>query len=114
LRLFSFGGYGLALAALALVVFGAIECPPVKMTCETDGDIHIAVSIRKASTVPQYTKIRSSRKSKGGEQENSTRSSFFVRRRKKKALKLLKKYLQFSFVNDLRRHDSNFFFQREI
>jgi len=26
-RLFSFGGYGLALAALALVVFGAIECP---------------------------------------------------------------------------------------
>jgi len=23
-----FGGYGLALAALALVVFGAIECPP--------------------------------------------------------------------------------------
>jgi len=29
LRLFSFGGYGLlALAALALAVFGAIECPP--------------------------------------------------------------------------------------
>jgi len=28
LRLFSFGGYELALAALALVVFGAIECPP--------------------------------------------------------------------------------------
>jgi len=28
LRLFSFGGYGLALVALALVVFGAIECPP--------------------------------------------------------------------------------------
>jgi len=28
LRLFSFGGYGPALAALALVVFGAIECPP--------------------------------------------------------------------------------------
>jgi len=30
LRLFSFGGYGLALAALALIVFGAIECLPVK------------------------------------------------------------------------------------
>jgi len=30
LRLFSFGGYGLALAALALVVFGAIEGPPLK------------------------------------------------------------------------------------
>jgi len=30
LRLFSFGGYGLALVALALVVFGAIECPPPK------------------------------------------------------------------------------------
>jgi len=29
LRLFSFGGYGPALAALALVVFGAIECLPV-------------------------------------------------------------------------------------
>ena len=28
LRLFSFGGYGLALAALALMVFGAIVCPP--------------------------------------------------------------------------------------
>jgi len=35
LRFFSFGGYGLALAALALVVFGAIECPPsVIMTGE--------------------------------------------------------------------------------
>jgi len=28
MRLLSFGGYGLALAALALVVFGPIECPP--------------------------------------------------------------------------------------
>jgi len=28
LRLFSFRGYGLTLAALALTVFGAIECPP--------------------------------------------------------------------------------------
>ena len=27
MRLFSIGGYGLALAALTLVVFGAIECP---------------------------------------------------------------------------------------
>jgi len=33
LRLFSFGGYGLALAALALVVFGAIECPPSLLGC---------------------------------------------------------------------------------
>jgi len=30
LRVFSFGGYGLALAALAFMVFGAIECPPIK------------------------------------------------------------------------------------
>jgi len=30
LRLFSFGGYELALAALVLVGFGAIECPPFK------------------------------------------------------------------------------------
>jgi len=34
LRLFSFGAYGLALAALALVVFGAIEClPPFLCLC---------------------------------------------------------------------------------
>jgi len=33
LQLCSFGGYGLALAALALVVFGAIECPPVTKNC---------------------------------------------------------------------------------
>jgi len=32
LRLFSFDGYGLALAALALMVFGAIECPPFLAT----------------------------------------------------------------------------------
>jgi len=32
LRLSSFGGYGLALVALALVVFGAIECPPHETT----------------------------------------------------------------------------------
>ena len=30
MRLFSLGGYGLALAALALMVFGAIECPPFR------------------------------------------------------------------------------------
>jgi len=30
LRLFSFGGYGLALAALALVVFGAYDSYPKK------------------------------------------------------------------------------------
>jgi len=33
LRLFSFGGYGLALAALAFMVFGAIECPPNIPNC---------------------------------------------------------------------------------
>jgi len=35
LRLFSIGGYGLALAALALVVFGAIECPPILRNART-------------------------------------------------------------------------------
>jgi len=30
LRLFSFGGYGLALAAVALVVFGAYDSYPIK------------------------------------------------------------------------------------
>jgi len=34
LRLFSFGGYGLALAALALVVFGANAPPPPSQTKE--------------------------------------------------------------------------------
>jgi len=40
LRLFSFGGYGLTLAALALVVFGAIECPSKKsyLAKEISGD----------------------------------------------------------------------------
>jgi len=37
LRLFSFGGYGLALAALALVAFGAIECPPDPRLLNTGG-----------------------------------------------------------------------------
>jgi len=32
LRLFSFGCYGLALAALALAVFGAIECPTIDLS----------------------------------------------------------------------------------
>jgi len=32
LRLFSFGGYGLALAALALVVFGAYDSYPYQST----------------------------------------------------------------------------------
>jgi len=32
LRLFSFGGYGLALAALALVVFGAYDSYPMPLT----------------------------------------------------------------------------------
>jgi len=31
LRLFSFGGYGLALAALALVVFGAYDSYPLRL-----------------------------------------------------------------------------------
>jgi len=31
LRLFSFGGYGLALAALALVVFGAYKSYPLAL-----------------------------------------------------------------------------------
>jgi len=33
LRLFSFGGYGLALVALALVVFGAYDSYPVSSKC---------------------------------------------------------------------------------
>jgi len=36
LRLFSFGGYGLALAALALVVFGAYDSYPVSSICRQE------------------------------------------------------------------------------
>jgi len=44
LRLFSFGGYGLALAALALVVFGAYDSYPYQTTsalihCDPEKDI---------------------------------------------------------------------------
>jgi len=35
-RLFSFGGYGLALAALALVVFGAYDSYPKKQQKKTE------------------------------------------------------------------------------
>jgi len=45
LRLFSFGGYGLALAALALVVFGAIECPPTDTTYFSAADCREVSSI---------------------------------------------------------------------
>jgi len=36
LRVFLFGGYGLALAALALAVFGVIECFPFAFTKARD------------------------------------------------------------------------------
>jgi len=42
LRLFSFGGYGLALVALALVIFGAIECPPQYSIPKTGGFVFSA------------------------------------------------------------------------
>jgi len=44
LQLFSFGGSGLALAALALMDFGAIECPPFFfffMTEAWQGDLFV-------------------------------------------------------------------------
>jgi len=40
LRLFSFGDYGLALAALALVVFGAIECLPIIQAADKRADLY--------------------------------------------------------------------------
>jgi len=52
LRIFSFGGYGLALAALALVVFGAIECPPIKRNV-----------ISPQNQIPQH-KVKQSKKTK--------------------------------------------------
>jgi len=52
LRIFSFGGYGLALSALALAVFGAIECPP-KLTISVQ-------EIRKFSLVNRiFVQVRS-------------------------------------------------------
>jgi len=46
LRLFPFGGYGLALAALALVVFGAIEYPPVGQ-----GPIHSGIFLTRKENI---------------------------------------------------------------
>jgi len=46
LRLFSFGGYGLALVALALVVFGAIEC--INFSKIHDGGFVVSVEIHQA------------------------------------------------------------------
>ena len=46
LRLFSFGGYGLALAALALVVFGAIECPSASLP--TDFEVERTYVLRRS------------------------------------------------------------------
>jgi len=43
LRLFSFGGNGLAVAALALLVFGAIKCPPNHcIECENMTNLSVA------------------------------------------------------------------------
>jgi len=50
LRLFSFGGYGLPLAALALVVFGAIECPPsqiIKLSSHVGSSLSDRTSLKK-------------------------------------------------------------------
>jgi len=68
LRLFSFGGYGLALAALALVVFGAVECPPRSPTFlmkntpgyfwgypQSNGDIQTASKIFREIFIPGST-----------------------------------------------------------
>jgi len=55
LRLFSFGGYGLALAALALVVFGAIECPPLEVTFLIKKD---ELGIAMFSTLNKYSQKR--------------------------------------------------------
>jgi len=49
LQLFSFGDYGLALAALALMVFGANECPPKPNMTNTD-DVS---EINEVSEVPK-------------------------------------------------------------
>jgi len=64
LRLFSFGGYGLALAALALMVFGVIKCAPYdaifaylplstsKSTC------HISPQKSQPDNVPKLMHLR--------------------------------------------------------
>jgi len=49
LRLFSFGGYGLALAALALVVFGAYDSYPEIMNEGVDGK-KFGTSARRVDT----------------------------------------------------------------
>jgi len=45
LRLFSFGGYGLALAALALVVFGAYDSYPIIIKTEAHSQSEVYIRI---------------------------------------------------------------------
>jgi len=42
LRLFSFGGYGLAFAALALVVFGAYDSYPVRLSLALTQEVEVS------------------------------------------------------------------------
>jgi len=51
LRLFSFGGYGLALAALALVVFGAYDSYPANSHFDRK-KLYNRESVQKVASLP--------------------------------------------------------------
>jgi len=57
LRLFSFGGYGLVLAALALVVFGAFESPPPE-TPPGGEDVYFNGTLREGEGLRYVTMIQ--------------------------------------------------------
>jgi len=75
LRLFSFGGYGLALAALALVLFGAYDSYPVPGT----GTPKEKPEYRANRLFPVLSEICSSRHV----EENSTLSKADIERDRK-------------------------------
>jgi len=60
LQLFSFGGYGLAHAALALMVFGAIECPPkfALRKEEEDKKVFCTMFVQQPLKMPDWNIIR--------------------------------------------------------
>jgi len=59
LRLFSFGGYGLALAALALAAFGAYDSYPIKVFADpwTDHPYPLSHAVLSGTPVLKYLPV---------------------------------------------------------
>ena len=65
------GGYGLALAALALVVFGAIECPPPHFPLKGVGGSHHEPDVKKGK---RKERGKEKKKEKKGEKKFRSKS----------------------------------------